>query len=156
MRVLDRALASRGIAGLVPLLRLQFVLLVVGAALAITLGPFPDGDAWGAVATGMVLVAAMAIQNAVQRLYLAAGPPTTLMTGSTTQIMIDLVDLARGAPADERRAAETRMRRMALNVVGFAAGCGVAALWFHRGHEWCFLAAPALALVALIWRSRPA
>nr|WP_246563155.1 DUF1275 family protein [Bradyrhizobium liaoningense] len=63
-------------------------LLIVGAALAIRFGPFHDGDSWQAVLTGMVLVAAMAVQNAIHRVYLGSAPPSTLMTGTTTQIMI--------------------------------------------------------------------
>jgi uncharacterized membrane protein YoaK (UPF0700 family) len=42
------------------------------------------------VITGMVLVAAMAVQNEVHRVHLGNAPPSTLMTGTTTQIMIDL------------------------------------------------------------------
>jgi uncharacterized membrane protein YoaK (UPF0700 family) len=61
---------------------------MVGAALAIHFGPFNNGDAWQAVLTGMVLVAAMAIQNATHRIHLGSAPPSTLMTGTTTQIMI--------------------------------------------------------------------
>jgi uncharacterized membrane protein YoaK (UPF0700 family) len=48
-------------------------------------GPIPhlkNGDAWQAVVTGMVLVAA--IQNAAHRIHLGNAPPSTLMTGTTT------------------------------------------------------------------------
>ncbi|WP_433996360.1 DUF1275 family protein [Bradyrhizobium liaoningense] len=69
-------------------LGLKMALLIVGAALAIRFGPFHDGDSWQAVLTGMVLVAAMAVQNAIHRVYLGSAPPSTLMTGTTTQIMI--------------------------------------------------------------------
>src|ERR1700754_1631253 len=74
------------------MLGLKIVLLIVGAALAVRFGPFDDGDSWQAILTGMALVAAMAIQNAVHRIYLGNAPPSTLMTGTTTQIMIDLAD----------------------------------------------------------------
>jgi uncharacterized membrane protein YoaK (UPF0700 family) len=72
------------------LLGFKIVLLIAGAALAIRLGPFHDGDSPPAVLTGMVFVSAMAIQNAVHRIYPGSAPPSTLMTGTTTQIMIDL------------------------------------------------------------------
>jgi uncharacterized membrane protein YoaK (UPF0700 family) len=49
------------------LIVLQLILLVVAATLAIAYGPFADGDSTTAIATGMTLVAAMAIQNAVHR-----------------------------------------------------------------------------------------
>src|ERR1700742_327244 len=49
------------------ILTFKAALLVIGAGLAIALGPFHDGDSWSALATGMVLVSAMAIQNASHR-----------------------------------------------------------------------------------------
>jgi uncharacterized membrane protein YoaK (UPF0700 family) len=75
------------------ILALKVALLMVEAALAIHFGPFNNGDAWQAVLTGMVLVAAMAIQNTTHRIQLGSAPPSTLMTGTTTQIMIDLEDM---------------------------------------------------------------
>jgi len=56
-------LSHRSAHPFVPLLVLKILLLIAGAALAIHFGPFHDGDAWQAIVTGMVLVAAMAIQK---------------------------------------------------------------------------------------------
>jgi len=78
------------------MLTLKLVLLIVGGGLAIGVGPFRDGDAWPAILTGLVLVSAMAIQNAAHRIHKGAAPPTTLMTGTTTQLMIDAADAIRG------------------------------------------------------------
>src|ERR1700721_3822474 len=78
-------LSHRSAHPFVPLLAIKVLLLVAGAVLAIHFGPFHDGDSWQAILTGMVLVAAMAIQNAVHRVHLASSPPSTLMTGTTTQ-----------------------------------------------------------------------
>jgi uncharacterized membrane protein YoaK (UPF0700 family) len=86
------------------LISFKILLLIAGAALAIWFGPFHYGDSRQAVLTGMVLVAAMAIQNAVHRIYLGSAPPSTLMTGTTTQIMIDVGDVMVGATARARRA----------------------------------------------------
>ncbi len=96
--VLAIRLASQRTAGLqssvLPLmLTLKLLLLIVGALLAIRLGPFTDGDGWQAMVTGMTFVAAMAIQNAAHRIHLGSAPPSTLMTGTTTQLMIDLADV---------------------------------------------------------------
>jgi uncharacterized membrane protein YoaK (UPF0700 family) len=44
----------------------------------------------------MIFVAAMTIQNAAHRAHLASAPPSTIMTGTTTQIMIDLGDVIMG------------------------------------------------------------
>ena len=54
------------------MLSVKTVLLVAGCGLAIALGPFANGDAWQAVVTGMTLVSAMAIQNAVHRIHLGS------------------------------------------------------------------------------------
>jgi uncharacterized membrane protein YoaK (UPF0700 family) len=133
------------------LLGIKIVLLIGGAVLAIHFGPFNDGDSREAILTGMVLVAAMAIQNAVHRVHLGSDPPSTLMTGTTTQIMLDLAD--RIYPrTGETVLAGSRLARMSVNVVVFAAGCGTAALLFMRFGVWCFVVPPMLAVVSLILR----
>jgi uncharacterized membrane protein YoaK (UPF0700 family) len=120
--------------------------------LAIRFGPFASGDSAAAIVTGMVLVAAMAIQNAVHRLHLAAAPPSTLMTGTTTQIMLDLGDLIGGVKPEARPALIARLRRMALAVAVFAVGCAAAALGFAFANVWCFVVPPVIALFALLLR----
>ncbi|WP_158809227.1 DUF1275 family protein [Beijerinckia sp. L45] len=144
-RLLSYRLPSLGLPVLRTLLVLTLVLLIVSAALAIGLGPFPNGDHATALITGMTLVSAMAIQNAVHRIHLAAAPPTTLMTGTTTQIMIDVADTLRGLAPDARAATRARLRRMAISVVAFAAGCAAAALLYATITVWCFLIPPVLA-----------
>ena len=96
----------------------------------------------------MILVCALAAQNALQRLHLAKFPPTTLMTGNTTPIMIDLIDLADASlGAVERQTARTRLGRMAAGVLAFAVGCA-AAMFFYVS-VWCFAPPPLLILAAL-------
>jgi uncharacterized membrane protein YoaK (UPF0700 family) len=147
VRVLGYVLATHAILQLRVLLSLKLVLLLAAAVLAIRLGPFPNGDVWPALVTGMTLVSAMAVQNAAQRLHLGAAPPTTIMTGNTTQAMIDVVDLLRGLPeADPTR---TRLAHVAANILGFAGGCAAAALSYVYLHMWCFAVPPVLALVAI-------
>ncbi|HXA99778.1 MAG TPA: YoaK family protein [Steroidobacteraceae bacterium] len=145
-RLLSGALAARNYGMGVPVLRalvgLKVALLILGAALAIGLGPFASGDGWAALLTGMTLVAAMAIQNAIHRIHMSAAPPTTIMTGNTTQIMIDLADLMRGVPADARNAIRSRLSRMSGSVAAFAAGCAAAALIYAKQDVWCFLLPP--------------
>src|SRR5262249_16804692 len=132
------------------MLGLKIVLLTIGAALAVRLGPFHDGDSWQAILTGMVLVAAMAIQNAVHRIYLGSAPPSTLMTGTTTQIMMDLADLA--LPRDERSLSSPRLKTMAVNVLVFALGWGVGSFLFMQFGVWSFAIPPILAGLSLIVR----
>src|ERR1700683_5103527 len=123
-------LSHRSAHPFVPLLVIKVLLLVAGAGLAIHFGPFHDGDSWQAITTGMVLVAAMAIQNAVPRVHLGSLPPSTLMTGTTTQIMLDVA--ARIYPRRGTEAPPARLIQMSINVVIFAIGCGAAALLYAR------------------------
>jgi uncharacterized membrane protein YoaK (UPF0700 family) len=133
-----------------PVLAVKLALLIAAAALAAYFGPFPDADTLPALATGMTLVAAMAIQNAVHRVHLADAPPSTVMTMTTTQIMIDLADVFSGAKSETTAAARARLARMSLNVAVFALGCGAAAALYYFYGTWCLLAPPALALLALL------
>ena len=151
--VLARLLAHR-LAGRLPVLRtmlaIQLALLALGAVLGVRLGPFPEGDAMPALITGMVLVAAMAIQNAVQRIHLASSPPTTIMTGTTTQIMLDLADLGLHQLPEARAVLEGRLGRMVAAVVSFGLGCAAAATAFVFIGKWCFAIPPVLGLAALL------
>jgi uncharacterized membrane protein YoaK (UPF0700 family) len=138
------------------MLTLKLLLLVVGGALAIGLGPFSNGDAWPAILTGMVLVSAMAIQNAAHRIHLGSSPPSTLMTGTTTQLMIDVADTFRGLAPETREATRPRMLRMFVAVLTFAAGAAAAALLFGSVGTWCFAVPPIMALLArVIARASP-
>jgi len=148
-RIVSFQLPRLGLSILPTMLTVKALLLAVGAGLAITLGPFPDGNTFGALATGLVLVAAMAIQNAAHRIHYATAPPTTLMTGSTTQIMIDVADLLRGILPEERAAVRGRLGRLARSVALFALGCAVGAVLFATTGMWCFVVPPLLALVSL-------
>jgi len=134
----------------VPLLVLKLLLLIAGSAMAIHFGPFRDGDTWQAIATGMVLVAAMAIQNAVHRVHLSSAPPSTLMTGTTTQVMLDIADVL--YPREGAQVQTARLVQMATNVVVFAIGCGAAALLYSRFSVWCFVAPPLVGALSLVIR----
>jgi len=151
-RLLRYRLIDRGWPVLKILLGVKLVLLTVGGILAIRLGPFPRGDDWPAMLTGLTLVAGMAVQNALQRVHLGNAPPTTLMTGTTTQIMIDLGDLLQGVPAEQKEAIHGRLARMSQAVLAFALGCALAALLFAGVGTWCFALPPILALAAYLHR----
>jgi uncharacterized membrane protein YoaK (UPF0700 family) len=129
------------------LLSTKVVLLVAFFALAVTLGPFPDSDAPAALVTGFAGVAAMGVQNAVQRIHLASLPPGTLMTGNTTQAVLDAVALIRGAKPDQAGTVRGRFNRMLAAVAWFAGGCALAATLYAWVGFWC-LAVPALLGVA--------
>jgi len=149
-RLLAPSLPGFGLPVLRTMLWLKLVLLAAGAAMAIAIGPGRQGSEPAVVLTGMLLVAAMAIQNAISRIHLAASPPTTLMTGTTTQMMIDIADLLRGLPAEQRDAAKARLSRMGANVGAFALGCAAGALLFSLFKMGCFVVPPLLAVVPLL------
>jgi uncharacterized membrane protein YoaK (UPF0700 family) len=132
------------------LVGIKVALLVAGALLAIHFGPFPDGDRWQAVLTGMVLVSAMAIQNAVHRVHLGSAPPSTLMTGTTTQVMLDLADMIYAR--NDEKPPPARLKQMSLNVLVFALGCAIAALLYARFNVWCFVVPPVLGALSLALR----
>jgi uncharacterized membrane protein YoaK (UPF0700 family) len=132
------------------MLTLKLLLLLVAAVLAIAMGPFTNGDSGPAIILGMTLVSAMAIQNAANRIHLGAAPPTTIMTGTTTQIMIDVADTIRGAPLAARDAIRSRLRRTCVAVASFAAGAAAGALFFHVIGTWCFVLPPVVAFLARI------
>jgi len=124
------------------LLGTKVLLLAAFFALAVTFGPFADPDSPAALLTGFAGIAAMALQNAVHRVHLADLPPTTLMTGSTTQATLDAVDLIVGGAGD-KGAVHARLGRLGTSILCFAAGCAASALLYWLVGFWC-LAVPTL------------
>ena len=133
----------RGWPALRIMLTTEVILLAAFFGLAVTFGPFENADRPLALLTGFAGIAAMALQNALQRVHLASLPPTTLMTGSTTQATIDAIDLLAGTAAGDAPAVRTRLSRMAMSVLLFAAGCAAGALLFWLAGFWC-LAVPVI------------
>src|SRR6185369_9300106 len=122
-----------------PVLRVFLVaevaLLIAFCALAVGLGPFPNADSPAALLTGFAGVAAMALQNGLQRVHFASAPPTSIMTGNTTQATIDAVDIMMGAATTPDTRA--RFTRIALSILSFALGCAAAALLYWLIGFWC-------------------
>jgi len=152
-RLLAFRLQRAGRRAFLSLLRIQVLLLTICAVLAIGLGPIGDPDAWPGLVVGMLLVAAMAIQNAAHRIYLAQSPPSTIMTGSTVQMMIDLADLTHGLGPETSANTQARLKRLSASVVVFASGCALAALLYARLGEWCFGLLPVFGLATLMMRA---
>ncbi len=135
------------------LLKLQLVLFTAAAGLAAWLGPIDDPDKGWALLLGMTLVAAMAMQNAAHRAHLAHTPPSTIMTGTTTQIMLDLAEMLHGVRPEVAAITRARLQRLTLSVAVFAAGCGLAALLYAQLGKWCFCALPVLSICTLTLRA---
>lgn len=149
-RLLRYRLMNRGVPVVPSLLAIMLALFVAAMILALYYGPFPRVDSWSSTITGMILVGAMAIQNAVHRVHLPSSPPSTLMTGTTTQMMLDIGDRLCGAPSDQTQIINSRLKKMGLAVLAFAIGCAGGALFYAFGGMWCFVVPPVLAAAALM------
>lgn len=141
-RVLRFQLERSGLPILGIWLTLQFVLLAIAGLLAVQYGPFPDANTMPAIATGLTLVVAMAIQNAFHRIHLSNYPPSTVMTGTTTQAMLDIADLFHGVSPEAKPTLTARLSSLIDSIVAFGLGCGAAALIYAHFKEWVFVGAP--------------
>jgi uncharacterized membrane protein YoaK (UPF0700 family) len=103
----------------------------------LTASPFANSDSPAAIATGMLAVTAMAIQNAGARSVFATLSPTTVMTGNVTQIVIDAVDLI--ATPQKAAEAKTRLRKMLPPVLAFATGALAGGLGYVHVGFWALL-----------------
>src|ERR1700730_12492274 len=86
---------------------------------------------------------------------MSSSPSTTVMTGTTTQIMIDIADMAQNMPNEKRRVARARLARMTASVLAFASGCATAALFYARAGIYCFLIPPLLGVGTMMLRIAP-
>lgn len=132
----------------------ECVMLAVFMVVGLAALPLNDGDAGApiVIVCGLLGVAAMGIQNAMSRTILSEAGPTTIMTGNTTQILIDIVDLP-GATPEARAAIRRRMGKMVPAVAGFAAGAIIGALAFKQFSFWSLLL-PTVVLLALAIQHR--
>jgi uncharacterized membrane protein YoaK (UPF0700 family) len=101
----------------------------------------------------MLLVTAMAIQNAFGPLVLRDTPSTVVMTSNTTKLFVDLAMLLACPRVDRQQRGATRwqVRQLASEGAGFLLGCAAGALSHVTLHDWA-LAIPAgcLALTLLL------
>jgi len=139
-----------------PVLRILLVtkvaLLFLFFLLAVGCGPFADPDSPAALLTGFSGIAAMALQNALQRVHLASSPPTTIMTGNTTQATIDAIDLISGTDPEHAAAIRTRFGRLSLSILYFAAGCAASALLYWLVGFWSLALAVLVGAAAAVMR----
>jgi uncharacterized membrane protein YoaK (UPF0700 family) len=151
-RISGLAMRARGLPALPILLVAKVCFLLAFFVLAVALGPFPDSDAPAALLTGFAGVAGMAVQNAVQRVHLTSIPPTTLMTGNTTQAVLDAVDLIWGVKHDDTAAIRARFVRTLRGIVWFAGGCAVAAALYYWSGFWCLIVPVLVGAVTAVLR----
>ena len=99
-----------------------------------------------AMVAGLLGTAAMGVHSATSRLLLAHLAPTSMMTGNVTQIVIDTVDVLRGA-ADA--ATHARCGKFFWPLAAFALGA-IAAAFAYLAFGFVALAVPLLLLAGLI------
>ncbi len=151
-RLAGMALRARNLPVLRMLLSAKVVLLLCFFLLAVIFGPFHDVNTPMALLTGFAGIAAMALQNALQRVHLAALPPSTMLTGSTVQATIDAVDLLVGAAPEQRAAIRTRFGKLSMTILYFAAGCASAAILYALIGFWCLALAVLVGFAASVMR----
>ena len=152
-RLLHTRLQQVGHASYRVLLWCMLLLFALAAGISWFHTPFAPTDSWISFAVGMLLVAAMAIQNALHRIHWLKEPPTTVMTGSTTQLMLDVADWL-GSPQGKASEIKARFNRTLPNMLGFALGCAVAALVFHFMPKWVLVMPFFLMVWAYAWKDR--
>lgn len=126
------------------------LLLFAFFALAVRFEPFTDGDSPQALLAGFAGIAAMACQSAMQRVHLAKMPPSTMMTGSTVQATLDLVDILTGAHPQQQPETRARFRRLSLTLLAFAIGCVMSAMIYSYAGFWCLALAVIVGILAAI------
>jgi uncharacterized membrane protein YoaK (UPF0700 family) len=118
--------------------QLHFALLAVVLLFSIT--THPSADPHGACAGIAVLIAvsAMACQFALLHLSLPGAPSTAVMTGNLTNTVLSLLDsLSPSSP--KTAAAPTQLRRSLTVLLGFFAGCVIAAVAVPYLKDWVWL-----------------
>lgn len=153
-RLLIAAIQRRQGRALAWSLLLQLLLLLGFMVSGMAAAPVQSPTAAWVMAAGLLGTASMGVHSAISRLLLAHLAPTSLMTGNVTQVVIDLVDMLRGA-ADA--GTTERCIKFVWPVLSFGAGAIAAAFAYHV-IGFAGLLMPVLILVALVlWEfSQPA
>lgn len=133
------------------LLKLMFLFFCLAAILSYFELPFAQQDTSQSFTLGMLLVSAMAIQNAMHRLHWQKESPTTVMTGSTTQLMLGLGDYL-SKPIAEKLKIRQQLNAILPNILTFAMGCAVAAIVYKFALQGLFMIPPILLILVYINR----
>ncbi len=124
-RLLVGGLESIGLASLLPLLLLQFLLLAGFFAVCVAAGSGIDPNAANAIFAGMLGVSAMAVQNALVQVSLKGAPSTAVMTTNVTRFTIDVGDMLLGHDPDQVAKSRLRAKHTWPAILGFTIGCGL-------------------------------
>lgn len=112
-----------------PIVLLGSMSLVFLTIWAVVLGlelPFDRHDDSGTRLLSLGVIAVMGVQNTLTRVSIWKLPPTTVMTGNTVQLLVDLVELGLAAPSEPpdeaRREITQRLRKFSAPLLGFLVG----------------------------------
>jgi uncharacterized membrane protein YoaK (UPF0700 family) len=117
-------LERSGVATLRPLLALQLLLLVGFLALGVVYG---GGNSAFSVVTGMVGVAAMAVQAALVQISLKGTPSTGVMTTNLTHFVVALAELLARRDVSTAEKARKKMLHILPVISGFGLGFALGA-----------------------------
>src|SRR5450830_1181298 len=131
---------------------LQWLLLAGFMVCGLLATPVGTSASSAAMTAGLLGTAAMGVHSAMSRLLLAHLAPTSMMTGNVTQLVIDSIDVWRGA-ADAGTA--ERCKKFFWTILAFGIGSIVAAFAYHA-IGFAALAMPLLILLMLIVIDRSA
>jgi uncharacterized membrane protein YoaK (UPF0700 family) len=126
-QVLAAGLERIRISSLVPLLLLQFLLLLAFFSLCFATGRGIDPNSPRMIFAGMLGVCAMAVQNSLVRVSLRGAPSTAVMTTNITVFTMDAVKILLPGDASGVAAARDRAGNTWPAIAGFLLGCAVGA-----------------------------
>ncbi|MYM38789.1 YoaK family protein [Duganella qianjiadongensis] len=126
---------------------LQLLLLLGFMLLGCAATPVQQTDALLPLLAGMAGAAAMGVQNAASRLVWSELAPTTVMTGNVTQLVIDLVDLARASAAPGTL---SRLGKFLWPVLAFGLGAISGAFAYHYAGFYALLGPSAILAAVLL------
>jgi uncharacterized membrane protein YoaK (UPF0700 family) len=130
------------------LLLIQFLLLACVLVFSVLTKPSADPHGLMATIAAMIAVSAMACQFALLRLTLPVAPSTAVMTGNLTNTCLALMDANSRTPPLIMGDTE-RLRGSLHLLIGFFAGCVVAAAAVSYLADWAWSFPAALAALAV-------
>jgi uncharacterized membrane protein YoaK (UPF0700 family) len=130
------------------LLEVQLALLVAVLIFSIVTRPSADPHGLMAGIAAMIAVSAMACQYATLRLALPKVVSTAVMTGNLTNAVLSLMEASKSRGALDDANAD-HLRQSLRLLVGFLAGCLVAAVAVCFLDDWAWLLPAALAALAI-------
>lgn len=152
VKLLDQQFLKQQKSSYTFLLKVIFILFCIAAIISVFYLPFPSHDTIISFVVGMLLVCAMAIQNAMHRLHWKKETPTTVMTGSTTQLMLDVGVLFSNPSLEQKTQIKQRIATILPTMISFAFGCAVAAVVYKFSLIWLFIVPPVVVLAAYLNR----